>query len=151
MTASTRAARKTTASDLRRMLLTKCRLHWVLDLPQKVFAAGVRTVVLFFSKDGPTVEPVHYYQLDLNGVSLGKTRPILESDLAEFESFATGQEKPRGKWTWTLDPAAVNTQTYDLSVVNPHIKPEKLPSSAEVLADIRSLHADIGKALEAFK
>ena len=139
------------ANALRRMLLTKCRLHWVLDLPQKVFAAGVRTVVLFFSKDGPTVEPINYYQLDLGGVSLGKTRPILESDLTEFESFATGKEKPHGKWTWTVDPAKVDQKTFDLSVVNPHIKPEKLPSAAEVLASLRSLHADISKALEAFK
>ena len=56
---------------IRRMLLTKCRLNWVLDLPAKVFTAGVQTVVLFFTKDGPTTEPINYYQLDMKGVSLG--------------------------------------------------------------------------------
>lgn len=38
---------------VRRMLLERFRLHWVLDLPQKEFTAGVHTVVLFFTKDGP--------------------------------------------------------------------------------------------------
>ena len=75
---------------VRRTCRARSELEWVLDLPQKVFAAGVHTVVLFFRKGRETKKPINYYQLDLKGVSLGKTRSLTEGDLAEFERLAKG-------------------------------------------------------------
>ena len=135
---------------LRKMLLARCELEWVLDLPQKVFAAGVHTVVLFFRKGKETKKPINYYQLDLKGVSLGKTRPLNEDDLAEFEKLAKGGGGAEGKPSafWTVDPAKIDKETYDLSVVNPNIEEEKLPSSAECKAKIKSIYAEIGEIIK---
>lgn len=134
---------------IRKLLLDTCRLHWVLDLPPKVFAAGVRTVVLFFSKDGPTQAPIHYYQLNLPaGVSLGKTRPLREEDLAEFEALATAAgDPPASPNAWTLDPATLDPETCDLSVRNPNIHEERPPSASECLTRLRDLHAEMDKLL----
>jgi type I restriction enzyme M protein len=131
------------------MLLTKCRLNWVLDLPAKVFTAGVQTVVLFFTKDGPTTEPINYYQLDMKGVSLGKTRPLNENDLSEFEAIVKGEKSAKGvEAVWTVDPKAIDQETFDLSVKNPNKKAEKRASSAECRAEIKAAFAEIGKILE---
>jgi type I restriction enzyme M protein len=132
---------------LRKMLLARCELEWVLDLPQKVFAAGVHTVVLFFRKGKETKKPINYYQLDLKGVSLGKTRPLNEADLAEFEKLAKG-DKVETAAHWTIDSKSVNQEPFDLSVVNPNIEEEKLPSAAECKAKIKSLYAEIGEVIK---
>ena len=43
------------SSAIRKMLLENCNLHTILDLPSGVFTgAGVKTVVLFFTKGEPT-------------------------------------------------------------------------------------------------
>ena len=139
---------------IRKMLLEKCRLRWVLDLPQKVFTAGVHTVVLFFTKDGPTTDPIHYWQLDLKGATLGKKRPLRESDLASFEEAARGFW--RDGWEcrceaaehWTRDPAAIDPKTADLSVVNPNVEAERMPTVAECEAEIARLYAEIGETLK---
>ena len=141
---------------VRRRLLERCRLRWVLDLPQKVFTAGVHTVVLFFTKDGPTTQPIDYYQLDLKGVSLGKTRPLNEGDLAEFESLAAGWFAKGGakagaagcKAHWSVDPKAIDPETLDLSVNNPNVEEAKLPSAAECRAKIRAIYAELGEILK---
>lgn len=134
---------------IRRMLLSKCRLNWVLDLPQKVFTAGVHTVVLFFTKDGPTTKPINYYQLDLKGVSLGKTRPLNEKDLKEFEEFFRSPTPPqKSNSYWTVDPATLDETTLDLSVNNPNVVEEKLPSAAELKAKIKAIYAEIGAIVE---
>ena len=139
---------------IRKMLLEKCRLRWVLDLPQKVFTAGVHTVVLFFTKDGPTTAPIHYWQLDLKGETLGKKRPLRESDLAPFEEAArgfwrTGWECRReAAEHWTRDPATIDPKTADLSVVNPNVEVERMPTVAECEAEIAHLYAEIGEALK---
>ena len=141
---------------VRRMLLAKCRLKWVLDLPQKVFTAGVHTVVLFFTKDGPTTLPVNYYQLDLKGVSLGKTRPLRETDLAEFEALvkksgfpADGELKASECPShWQVDPKSVDDETVDLTVKNPNVEEVKLPSAAECRAEIKAALAEIAAVIE---
>jgi len=151
---------------VRRMLLTKCRLHWILDLPQKVFTAGVHTVVLFFTKDGPTTKPIHYYELDMKGVSLGKTRPLNENDLAEFEQLVKPSEfykgqgerstkdasnnptiKPSNNSHWSVDPATLDQSTLDLSVNNPNKVEEKLPTAAECRTKIAAVYEEIGAIL----
>lgn len=69
---------------LRKMLLESCSLHTVLDCPGGTFqGAGVKTVVLFFEKGGPT-RKVWYYQLD-PGRNLGKTNPLNDPSPAIYE------------------------------------------------------------------
>ncbi|MBE0567925.1 MAG: N-6 DNA methylase [Krumholzibacteria bacterium] len=136
---------------LRKLLLESCNLHTVLDCPGGTFqGAGVKTVVLFFEKGAPT-RKVWYYQLD-PGRNLGKTNPLNDADLAEFVELQTS--KADSPQSWSLDVAAVDPITFDLSVKNPnggkeiaHRGPREImdeiaaldAESAEVLGNIKAL------------
>ena len=136
---------------LRKLLLESCNLHTVLDCPGGTFqGAGVKTVVLFFEKGAPT-RKVWFYQLDV-GRSMGKTNPLNDADLVPFiEAQKTFSDTAQ---SWSLDVAAVNASTFDLSVKNPnggevvaHRSPQDImdeiaaldAEAAEVLASIREL------------
>jgi len=136
---------------LRKLLLESCNLHTVLDCPGGTFqGAGVKTVVLFFTKDEPTSK-VWFYQLD-PGRNLGKTNPLNDDDLQEFVAlqarFADSAK------SWSLDVADIDTASFDLSVKNPnsseaivHRSPQDIldeivaldAKSTELLATIRGL------------
>ncbi len=137
--------------SLRKLLLESCNLHTVLDCPSGTFqGAGVKTVVLFFTKGAPT-RKVWYYQLD-PGRNMGKTNPLADTDLAEFiELQKTFADSPK---SWSLDMADFDRSSYDLSVKNSngpkdltHRSPQEImggisaldAESAEVLASIRAL------------
>ena len=137
--------------ELRRELLASCNLHTVLDCPGGTFqGAGVKTVVLFFEKGAPTRQ-VWYYQLD-PGRNLGKTNPLNDADLVEFVELQ--KTRADSAKSWSVDVAAIDTATWDLSVKNPnggeaviHRSPQAIMDemaaldveSAEVLAKIREL------------
>ena len=137
--------------SLRKLLLESCTLHTVLDCPGGTFqGAGVKTVVLFFEKGAPT-RKVWYYQLD-PGRNMGKTNPLNDADMAQFiklqKTFADSEQ------SWSVDVAAINAGSFDLSVKNPnggeevaHRSPQDIMNeiaaldveSADVLASIREL------------
>ena len=137
--------------SLRKLLLESCNLHTVLDCPGGTFqGAGVKTVVLFFEKGAPT-RKVWFYQLDV-GRNMGKTNPLNDADLVPFiaaqKTFADTAQ------SWSVDVAAVNASTFDLSTKNPnggevvaHRSPQDImdeiaaldAEAAEVLASIREL------------
>jgi len=139
------------AVALRKLLLESCNLHTVLDCPGGTFqGAGVKTVVLFFTKGEPT-RKVWFYQLD-PGRNLGKTNPLNDGDLTEFvalqASFADSDK------SWSVDIGKIDTSSYDLSVKDPnggeavvHRTPAEImdeitaldAESAELLATIRGL------------
>jgi len=109
------------AVALRKELLENCNLHTVLDCPAKTFlGAGVKTVVLFFTKGEPT-QKTWFYQLD-PGRSLGKTNPLNDNDLKEFVTLQKGF-KDSDK-SWTFDVTEINQTTWDLSVKNPNAEEE---------------------------
>lgn len=138
------------AIAVRRELLENNNLYAVLDLPAKVFTAGVKTVVLFFKKGEPT-KKIWYYQLNLDR-NLGKTNPLNENDLADFlDCVETFKETEN---SWFVDIENVDSETLDLSVKNPnkndevvYITPEEIiaemveldKQSAEILAKIKEL------------
>lgn len=127
------------AAAVRRKLLDECNLHTILDLPSGVFTgAGVKTVVLFFTKGAPT-KKIWYYQLNL-GRTLGKTSPLLEEDLAEFVRLQKTQAESENSWTIDVDTLG---EDCDLSVKNPN-KPEIIDerTPAQILDAIASLNAD---------
>lgn len=132
--------------SLRKLLLENCNLHTVLDLPGGTFTgAGVKTVVLFFTKGAPT-EKVWFYQLNL-ARNLGKTNPLNEYDLADFvelqQTFADSEN------SWSVDIADVNKITFDLSVKNPHKKEETgLREPAEILQAMKDLDKESAEILD---
>ncbi|MDF1690471.1 MAG: N-6 DNA methylase, partial [Cycloclasticus sp.] len=109
------------AIALRKELLENCNLHTVLDCPAKTFlGAGVKTVVLFFTKGEPT-QKVWLYQLD-PGRSLGKTNPLNDNDLKEFIELQKGFED--SDKSWSLNVTDIDQATWDLSVKNPNAEEE---------------------------
>lgn len=134
---------------LRRKLLEDCNLHTVLDLPGGTFTgAGVKTVVLFFTK-GSRTKSIWYYQLNLSR-NLGKTTPLNEADLAEF--VALQKDKAASANSWAVSIADVDAATYDLSVKNPNKGEEKaLRQPAEILEEMKALDGETAAILNSIK
>ena len=136
---------------LRKLLLEDAELHTILDCPGGTFqGAGVKTVVLFFTK-GAATKKTWYYRLD-PGRNLGKTNPLNDADLVDFvekqKTFADSAQ------SWTISASDLDRKSWDLSVKNPnggeaaaHRTPEEIldeiealdRESAEILAGIRGL------------
>lgn len=136
------------AAAVRRKLLEDCNLHTILDLPQGVFTgAGVKTVVLFFTKGEPT-RRIWYYQLNL-GRTLGKTNPLSEADLEDFVALQKTQAESEN--SWTLDVSALGDDC-DLSVKNPN-KPEVVDNRTtdEILNTIADLNEDSARLINEIK
>lgn len=132
------------AAGVRRKLLEECNLHTILDLPSGVFTgAGVKTVVLFFTKGEPT-RKIWYYQLNLNR-TLGKTTPLSEEDLAEFVALQKTQGETENSWTVDVDNLGSDC---DLSVKNPN-KPEVIDdrTPADILNTLADLNADSARLI----
>ena len=132
------------AAALRRKLLEECNLHTILDLPAGVFTgAGVKTVVLFFTKGEPT-RRIWYYQLNL-GRTLGKTNPLSEADLEDFVALQKTQAESEN--SWTLDVSAL-ADDCDLSVKNPN-KPEVVDTrtTADIIGAIADLNNDSARLI----
>lgn len=134
---------------LRKELLENFNLHTVLDCPAKTFlGAGVKTVVLFFTKGEPT-QKVWYYQLD-PGRSLGKTNPLNDKDLAEFvelqKTFAESEK------SWSIDVANIDQSSWDLSVKNANA-PEAaaLREPEEIIAEMIALDTESAAILESIQ
>ena len=130
---------------LRKQLLTDCNLHTVLDCPGGTFqGAGVKTVVLFFTKGEPTSK-TWFYQLD-PGRNMGKTNPLNDADLVEFVQLQkTFAESPK---SWSVAASSVNLDTFDLSVKNPNGGEEVVHRSpADILDEIAALDAEAAEVL----
>lgn len=107
------------AKALREKLLDECQLDTILDLPSGVFTgAGVKTVVLFFTKGKPT-KKIWYYQLDKH---FTKTNALTEADLEDFLKLQATKADSANSWTIDIDSIG---EDYDLSVKNPNIVEEK--------------------------
>ena len=129
---------------LREKLLKECNLHTVLDLPQGVFQAGVKTVVLFFKKGEPT-KNVWFYQLDLDR-TLGKTNPLNEDDLKQFVELQS--TKADSSSSWSVDVASLD-ENYDLSVKNPNkveVVDERTPQ--QIAEEIKTLNEENQRLLD---
>ncbi len=136
------------ATEVRRELLKSCNLYAVLDLPQKVFSAGVKTVILFFKK-GEQTKKIWYYQLNLNR-NLGKTDPLKEKDLADFlDCFNEFKETEN---SWFLDLKDVDPDTLDLSVKNPNKNDEVVYlTPKEIIKEIEDADAKSTDLLKQIK
>ena len=137
------------AIALRKELLESCNLHTVLDCPAKTFlGAGVKTVVLFFTK-GEATKDVWFYQLD-PGRSLGKTNPLNDNDLKEFvtlqKTFAASEK------SWTLPVNTLDEDTWDLAVKNPNADDEVLlRAPAEIIEEIIALDKESERVLASIR
>ena len=132
--------------SLRKELLETCDLHTILDCPSGTFqGAGVKTVVLFFTKGKPT-KRIWYYQLN-PGRNLGKTNPLNDNDLANFiELQSTSGDSDD---SWTVEMTSIDSKTWDLSVKNPNEEEEApLRSPSEILDEIEKLDEESREILK---
>jgi len=107
------------AIALRKELLENCNLHTVLDCPGGTFiGAGVKTVVLFFTKGEPTLH-IWFYELNV-GRNMGKTNPLNDRDLAEFVELQKSFKESDKSWSIAISD--IDQSTYDLSVKNPNVE-----------------------------
>jgi type I restriction enzyme M protein len=134
---------------LRKLLLADCDLHTVLDCPSGTFqGAGVKTVVLFFTKGKPT-KKIWFYQLD-PGRKMGKTDPLSDKDLEDFLKLQ--KTKADSAKSWTVNVKDVDPETCDLSVRNPNAPKEApLRSPAEIIAEIERLDAESAAIIKKIK
>ena len=124
------------AIELRKSLLQTCNVYAILDLPQKVFTAGVKTVVLFFKKGEPT-KKIWYYQLNLDR-NLGKTNPLTDDDLAEFLKLQKDFKVSENSWFVNIKD--INQETMDMSVKNPNKKDETVyREPKEIIEEMKEL------------
>ena len=137
------------AVSLRKLLLESCDLHTVLDCPGGTFqGAGVKTVVLFFTKGAPT-RSVWYYQLD-PGRNMGKTNALNDADLAEFVTLQAGFTA--SDKSWSVEVAGIVAGAFDLSVKNPNggeLLVHRTP--AEIIDEIAALDAESAELLESIQ
>ena len=136
------------AKMLRKELLETCNLHTVLNLPRKVFTAGVQTVVLFFEK-GTSTKRIFYYDLNLDR-NLGLTNPLVESDLEDFTKLYTSKKESLNSWLINIEK--INKESWDLSVINPNHK-EKLDNRnpEEIIFEIESLNKQVEMGIKKIK
>jgi len=110
----------------------------------------VKTVVLFFEK-GSRTRKVWFYQVTPSTSSgqarnLGKTNPLNDADLAEFiELQKTKADSPK---SGSVDVAAIDPKTFDLSVKNPNGTQEVTHRSPqEIMDEIAALDAESAEVL----
>lgn len=102
------------STSLRKYLLESCNLYTILDMPSGTFlGAGVKTVVLFFTKGEPT-KNIWFYQMDA-GRNMGKTNSLNDEDMKEFIAFQ--KSNPESEKSWNIKTSTLNS-AYDLSVKN---------------------------------
>lgn len=130
---------------LRRELLSTCDLHTILDMPGGTFqGAGVKTVVLFFTKGAPT-RHIWFYQLN-PGRTFGKTSSLNDADMADFVKRQPGREDSGN--SWTIGSSTIDTDNYDLSVRNPNRAEEATTRSPqEIMDEIDGLDAESAEIL----
>jgi type I restriction enzyme M protein len=126
------------AIALRKELLENCNLHTVLDCPGGTFlGAGVKTVVLFFTKGEPTLN-TWFYELNV-GRNMGKTNPLNDKDLAEFvelqKAAVSNKAKGESDKSWSLTISDIDQTTYDLSVKNPNVEEAASLREPKVIID----------------
>ena len=136
------------AKNIRKELFETCNVHTILDLPEKVFQAGQKTIVLFFKKGIPT-KKIWFYELKLNR-NLGKTNPLNDKDLHDFEETSKTKLESENSWNISIDD--IDKKTWDLSVNNPNrVENEDSRSPEEILTEIDSIDKEINDALKAIR
>lgn len=124
---------------LRKHLLESCNLHTVLDMPGGTFlGAGVKTVVLFFTKGEPT-QKIWYYQFDA-GRSMGKTSSLNDADLQEFvrlqKAVSEGLANGETEKSWTINLYGGVNEISDI------VSPDMLDRVSPYLKETSSLQLD---------
>lgn len=143
---------------IRREIIEHHRLDAIISMPSGVFKpyAGVSTAIIIFTKTnhGGT-DKVWFYDMKSDGFSLDDKRtPLSESDIpdiiARFKTLEQEEKRERSEQSFMVPKAEIVANGYDLSI-NKYKKveyvAEEYPPTSEILAEIRSIEAEIAKGL----
>ena len=109
--------------EVRKKLLTECRLDAVISMPSGVFKpyAGVSTAVLFFTKGEPT-KKVWFYKMEADGFSLDDKRTLIDGKgdipdiLARFKNREKENPTDRKKKYFFVPIEEIKEKDWDLSI-----------------------------------
>lgn len=113
---------------LKEKLLTECKLHTIVRLPNGVFNpyTGIKTNLLFFTKGQPTGAVWYYEHPYPTGYkSYSKTKPMKFEEFAteidwwgsEADGFASREETEQA---WCVPIDEIQARNYNLDIKNPH-------------------------------
>ena len=144
---------------IRKELIEGNRLEAVISMPSGVFKpyAGVSTAILIFTKTGHGgTDKVWFYDMRADGFSLDDKRtPTAENDIpdivARFRNLAAENDRARTEQSFFVPKQEIAENDYDLSInkyKQTEYKPVEYPPTAEIMAELRALEAEIGAALD---
>ena len=145
--------------DIRRELVENHRLEAVISMPSGVFKpyAGVSTAVLVFTNTGHGgTDDVWFYDMKADGFSLDDKRTeTKENDIpdiiARFHNREAEKERERTEQSFMVPKAEIAANGYDLSInkyKQVEYVPVEYPPTAEILADLQTLEAEIAQGLK---
>ena len=144
---------------IRKALVEENRLEAVISMPSGVFKpyAGVSTGILLFTKTGHGgTDNVWFYDMTADGFSLDDKRTeVKENDIpdiiARFKNLEGEKERARTEKSFFVPKEEIVGNEYDLSInkyKKTEYKPIEYPPTSEILADLRSLEAEIAKNMD---
>ncbi len=138
---------------IKQSLLADCNLHTIVRLPNGVFSpyTGIRTNLLFFTKDQPTTA-VWYYEHPYppGAKSYSKTKPIRIEEFeaernwwgSEKDGFATRAESEQA---WRVPIDEIKAGNFNLDLKNPH-RADRGPGNVDdLLPEYEALLAQIAE------
>ena len=143
---------------IRKELVENHQLRAVISMPSGVFKpyAGVSTAVLVFTKTGAGgTDKVWFYDMRADGFSLDDKRTeIKENDIpdivARFHNMEAEATRERTEQSFLVPKDEIAANGYDLSInkyKKVEYKPVEYPPTSEILNELDSLQAEIGKGL----
>ena len=149
----------TAHKDIRKALIEENRLEAVISMPSGVFKpyAGVSTGILIFTKTGHGgTDKVWFYDMTADGFSLDdKRNPIAENDIpdivARFHNLAGEADRGRTEKSFFVPKEEIVGNDDDLSInkyKKTEYKPVEYPPTSEIMANLRELEREIGKAMD---
>ena len=144
---------------IRKELVEQNWLEAVISMPSGVFKpyAGVSTAVLIFTKTGrDSTDQVWFYDMTADGFSLDDKRtPTADNDIpdiiARFRNPEAEKDRQRTEKSFFVPKAEIVENGYDLSInkyKKTEYKPVDYPPTSEIIAQLRSLEKEIGKAMD---
>ena len=144
---------------IRKALVEENRLEAVISMPSGVFKpyAGVSTGILLFTKTGHGgTDNVWFYDMTADGFSLDDKRTeVKENDIpdiiARFKNLEGEKERARTEKSFFVPKEEIVGNEYELSInkyKKTEYKPVEYPPTSEILADLRSLEAEIAKNMD---
>lgn len=144
---------------IRKEIIENNRLEAVISMPSGVFKpyAGVSTAILIFTKTnhGGT-DNVWFYDMKADGYSLDDKRSeVKENDIPDiierFNNLESEKDRKRTEQSFFVPKAEIVENDYDLSInkyKETEYVPVEYPPTSEILAELRSLEAEISKAMD---